>query len=79
MSKTKNILSGARFANYSEQPEGIRVRVMCPKCDAGGAHLLASYQPKCHICLDGTLMKPAGNTYVVCTWSEARQYKCISN
>ena len=74
---TKNECSllGAKFANYSEQPEGIRVRVMCPKCGSGGAQTLSSCQPKCHVCADGTLMAPAGNAYVVCTWSEAQQYK----
>ena len=68
-------LLGARYANYSDQPEGIRVRVMCPSCGAGGAQTLSRVQPKCHICSEDTLMEPACNDHIVCTWREARQYK----
>jgi hypothetical protein len=51
--------------------DGIRIRVMCPECNAGGAHYLEMAQPKCHVCEYSVLMEPASNTRIECTWEEA--------
>lgn len=61
-------------ANYFKFHDGIRVRVMCPKCGSGGSQYLDSYQPKCSKCEDPVLMEPANNGQPVCTWAEAVEY-----
>ncbi len=65
---------GFKNANYNLQYDGMRIRVMCSKCEAGGVHYLSMNQPKCHICKDGTLMFPSSNTKIECSWDEARKY-----
>lgn len=62
----------ARHANYSEHCGVVRVRVMCPCCDAGGAHDIDMRQPKCHEC--GRLMRPASNDKTECSWKAAQEY-----
>jgi hypothetical protein len=64
----------ANKANYSQHHDGVRVRVVCPECNAGGQTYINLVQPKCHECKDGTLMEPASNTETVCTWKEAVDY-----
>ena len=64
--------TGASSVNYRKISEKeTRVRVMCPKCGAGGGHSLESRQPKCHVCVDDVLMLPANNESVVCSWEDA--------
>lgn len=65
---------GAESVNCSYYNDGIRIRVMCPKCGSGGAHYINSYQPKCDRCHDSgeeVYMEPASNNKVECTWQEA--------
>lgn len=65
----------ASKVNYREHADGvIHVRVICPKCNHGGGHPLHMNQPYCHICDDKTLMAPASNFSIECTWEEARDY-----
>lgn len=54
-----------------------RIRVMCPKCGIGGGQYVNGYHPKCYICDDGTLMHPASNDKVECTWDEFQQYLLV--
>jgi hypothetical protein len=67
----------ARLANYRKSYNGVWVRVMCPKCGAGGAQQISSCQPKCHKCNPDTitvLMEPASNDKIECTWKESVDY-----
>lgn len=57
------------MVNYSRSRD--RLRVICPKCDHSGANSLG-YQPKCHLC--GTLMEPASNNKIECTWQEFQEF-----
>lgn len=62
----------ALSANSSTGMDGKRrVRVMCPVCNTSGGTWLYAYQPKCHVCVEPTLMEPANNSEIVCTWQEA--------
>lgn len=65
---------GYKDVNYGDRYDGISVKVMCPKCGAGGATWLNNSQPKCHVCKYTTLMEPASNNKIECTWSEAQAY-----
>ena len=71
-----NRKTSVKLPNYSEQPGGIRVRVMCPACGTGGAHPISMPQPKCHICDYKVFMQPANNTRIVCTWKYAKDNLC---
>ncbi len=61
-------------ANVADTWSGLRVRVLCPICDAGGAQYLSGKQPYCHECEERVLMEPADNTDIVCTWDELQEY-----
>lgn len=51
---------------------GVRyIAVVCEVCDSGGGQPIYSCQPKCHICSEPVLMKPAWHSGATCEWDEA--------
>lgn len=67
-------MNNAKNVNYRSTSYGVMVAVECPKCKSRGAHSLQSPQPVCHICGMATLMFPASNTGIECTWEDAIVY-----
>ena len=67
-------MGNPRKVNCSKQFDGLRIKVMCPVCNAAGAQYLYSYQPKCHVCTDTVMMLPASNNQCECSWAEAQEY-----
>lgn len=66
--------TNAEKVNYSKYFNRVRIRVICPVCNTGGAQDIDSYQPKCHVCKEPVLMEPASNNKIECTWQEFINY-----